>query len=286
MSSLPAFPRTLAAVKKGEHTCWEIGDALVDECGPPSTHGVRDNSYEKLRAAQKYLLENGYEYGLNHLADLRDVAFNFQTCARKSDLSFHVHRKARTPEMLEAIIAGAPDGTKITGDYVEKIVSAQRLERQAAQRAADEKAREEARKEREKAEANEEEARLRAANAKNPTERAEAEHEADEAAKTANKARRKENSAKAPPAPKPGVPKEEEVPALVAKLLVSTNASKALLLAKEAEKAILPHIESLSPAASAGMTDAIPEVANRWRRLAELVQKEHGEYEHLSVVGE
>jgi hypothetical protein len=278
------FPRTLAAVKKGEHSLWEIGDALLAECGPPS--GVHDGNFEKVKAASKYLLENGgYEYSLRYLADLREMAFRFKVSDRTVGISFTVFRIARTPEMLQAIITGAPKGTKITPDYVEKVISGQKLEREAAQREADRLAKEQARKEREKAEAKEEAARKKAAKAKTKKERIEAKQEADEARKEAHKASIKEVKAKGAPA-KSEVPKKEEVPAMVAKVLVSANASRSVTLAAEAKNAILPHLDSLSAAASAGMVEAALEAANSWREIAELVQKQHGEYEHLTVVGE
>jgi hypothetical protein len=67
---LPAFPRTLAAVKKGEKSLWDIGDALLDECGPPDAHGG-DHKEQKLQAARLYLLASGYLYSRPRLSNLR-----------------------------------------------------------------------------------------------------------------------------------------------------------------------------------------------------------------------
>jgi len=284
---LTKFPRTLAAVKKGETSTWAIGDALIEECGPPSEHGVNDGSRPKLEAARQYLENNGgYEYSLSHLIGLRDTAFNFRSFERNSNLSYHVHRVAGTPEMLNAIIQGAPKGQKISGPYVEKIKKGMQLERQAAQKEADRKAQEEARKKAEKAEAREEEARRKEAEAQNKKQQAKAKEEAEKAAKEAKKARREELTAKGAPVPKAGPPKKEEVPALTAKVLVSANASRSVGLAKEAKTAILPHLDSLSSAARAGMVEAVLEAVNAWREVGELVQTEDREYEHLSVVAE
>jgi hypothetical protein len=35
------FPLTLEAIKKGDQNQWAIGDALLAECGPPSTVGMK-----------------------------------------------------------------------------------------------------------------------------------------------------------------------------------------------------------------------------------------------------
>jgi hypothetical protein len=269
------FPRTLAAVKKGEYSLWDIGDALIAECGKDAP----------LKTVSAYLLENGgYEYTDSYLRQLRDTALAFPQKNRGTfaNYSYRACRKAGNPETLQAIIAGAAKGTKITGDYVERVVSGQAAEVKAVRRAAAA----EAKAERERAEAREAEARRKAREAKDKAERAEATRKAEEAAKQARKARQKERAVKVAPARGSTPPVKEEVPALEAKVLVSSNASQARRLAEQAVKAIRPHIDSLSPVAAAGIVDAALEASNSWRVLAELIQKQHGRTEHLAVVGE
>jgi hypothetical protein len=106
----------IEAIRKWETSLWEIGDALVAECGPPSKRGN-----ERVKAAQAFLLQEGFPYKLSYLRSLRNVAYRFQTSQRMSGIAWGVHRTAGTPEMLHAIINGTPEGTKITEEYVRKI---------------------------------------------------------------------------------------------------------------------------------------------------------------------
>ena len=123
-------PALLTAVKEGETSLWELGDALVAECGPPG-----DN--DSLRSASAYLLETGgYEYDVPYLSALRRTAYAFQPSDRRREFSWSIHRAAGTPEMLAAIIAGAPVGTAITTRYVEKVVRACRFARRFEAKAA------------------------------------------------------------------------------------------------------------------------------------------------------
>jgi hypothetical protein len=125
------FPLFLAAHKNHDGSLWEIGDALIAECGPPT----RD--LKKLRAVGAYLLENGgYEYSASYLAKLRRVAYSFQSAARKPEISWAAHCAARKPEILEWIIAGTPKGTTITQSWVKKVMKGLYLEQRWAQKAA------------------------------------------------------------------------------------------------------------------------------------------------------
>jgi hypothetical protein len=279
------FPLTLAAVKKGESSLWDIGDALIKECGPPSEHGRRNGSLNKLEAASGYLRENGgYDYSVTTLSYMRTTAFNFQIAERQSGLSFAVHRAARTPERLEAIIAGAAKGTKITADYVEKVLQAQALQEEM-KREADAEA---ARKKREKAEAKEAEAKRKAAEAKDEAERVKAAKKAKEAEEKTKEARKEEKAVRTAPKPRIGPPPEspEETTALLGNATFMANAARADRLADEARESIVPLLGVLSPAACAAMVEAALEAANSWRKLADLVKKEHESHEHLYVVGE
>jgi hypothetical protein len=265
------YPRILAAVRKSENSLWEIGDAIIAECGKDGP----------LSDVSKYLAEQGYEYSTGYLGDIRNTAQNFRKSDREFDLAWGVYRVAGTPEVLRAVVAAAK-GKKFSQIYIEKIRAGQHMERKALQREAAEKAR----IEREAAEAREAEARRKAREAKDKAERIEAEKKAQEAAKRTREARLRERKTKVAP-PRGAMPvKPEEVPSLEAKVQVSANASQAVRLAREAEKAIRPHVSDLTAAAAAGMVDACLQAANAWTDLAHLVGKQHGEYEHLAVVGD
>ena len=58
------FPRVLAAVQKRERSQWEIGDALIAECGPAAKNGVHDGSYAKIVACSEELLRRGHDYSV------------------------------------------------------------------------------------------------------------------------------------------------------------------------------------------------------------------------------
>jgi hypothetical protein len=280
------FPLTLAAIKKGESSLWDIGDALVKECGPPSENGRRNGGLNKLEAASEYLRENGgYDYSVITLSEMRIAAFNFQVSVRRSGLSFAVHRAARTPEKLQAIIAGAAKGTKITSTYIQKVLQAQALQEEM-KREADAEA---ARKKREKAEEKEAEAKRKAAEAKDEAERVKAAKKAKEAEEKAREARKEEKAVRTAPKPRIGPPppeSPEETTALLGNATFMANAARAERLADEARESIVPLLGVLSPAACAAMVEAALEAANSWRKLADLVKKEHGSHEHLYVVGE
>jgi hypothetical protein len=103
------FKKTIAAVQKRERCNWEIGDALIDECGPPSEHGVQDGSHAALKAAAAAIEAAKVEgYTANYLARLRIVSFNFPKRVRRpNSLSWEVHASAGTPEMLDVIVEAA-----------------------------------------------------------------------------------------------------------------------------------------------------------------------------------
>jgi hypothetical protein len=109
--------KLLTAAKKAEQNLWAIGDALLAECGPPPS---KRNRYTLLREVAEYLLsEGGYRYDLKTLSELHSVAYAFPPAQRRRDVSWKVHKAARTPEFLDAIIAGTPKETPITARYVE-----------------------------------------------------------------------------------------------------------------------------------------------------------------------
>jgi hypothetical protein len=71
------FPLTLAAAKDAQKSQWAIGDALVEECGPPGGDHTNNGGTKKIAAAAEFLGANGLEFSLSYLRRLRQVAFAF-----------------------------------------------------------------------------------------------------------------------------------------------------------------------------------------------------------------
>lgn len=118
------FPRTVAAAQKRDKCMWEIGDALLDECGIPSTSGKQDGSRKKLElcAAELERELGASEYTTATLARLRDVSYAFPKGkgGRRPSLSWTAHRDAGSPEELDEIVE-ASSGHPVTRDLVRAI---------------------------------------------------------------------------------------------------------------------------------------------------------------------
>jgi hypothetical protein len=100
----------VAAAQERERSLWEIGDALLEECGPPSEDGRDNGSREKLEEAAAEIEQLNIEgYSAGRLYNLRKVAHNFPPDRRVPGVSWDAHRLAGSPEMLEAIIKHAAD---------------------------------------------------------------------------------------------------------------------------------------------------------------------------------
>lgn len=268
------FPLTLAAVKKGETSLWDIGDALIKECG---------SGNEKLRAASQYLLDNGgYEYSQSYLFSLQLTAFNFPKNARKPGIAFATHRVAGSPKVLEALIKGTPSGTNLSQHYVENVLSAQRRGQEAMKRAAEAKAQ----AERERAEAKQAEAERKVREAKDAKERAQAAKEAVRAAKETRQAEREERKARSAPIKKSAPPEPEEVHPLAVETSAFANVAEVTRLARVTRKAIEPEIDQWKASHRQGLIESILEAINQWRAVAELLEGKGSGSKHLHVVGE
>jgi len=69
------FPNVVDAVRKRDGSLWEIGDALIKECGMPLKSGIHDGSRERIKRAAKELTDLKIEgYGINTLVKIRNVA--------------------------------------------------------------------------------------------------------------------------------------------------------------------------------------------------------------------
>jgi hypothetical protein len=99
------YDRTSTAIAERDRSLWEIGDALLAECGPPSEDGRDNGSYEMLKAAAAELEHMKIEgYTVGRLFNLRKMAHNFPAARRASGVSWAAHRSAGSLEMLEAIV--------------------------------------------------------------------------------------------------------------------------------------------------------------------------------------
>ena len=100
---------------------WDLGDALVAECGAPDPTSAGYDGPGRLRAAWHYMRENGCDCTLEDLSELRRVAYVFRQSTRRSDISWDLHAESGTPEMLQAIMGSIPKGTSLTKSYIASI---------------------------------------------------------------------------------------------------------------------------------------------------------------------
>jgi hypothetical protein len=133
----PEYQKILHAMQTLDKARWDLGDALVAECGAPDPTSAGYDGPGKLRAALHNLRENGYESTLEDLSKLRRVSYVFRQSTRRSDISWDLHVESGTPEMLEAIMSGIPKGTALTKSYINSI--RRQRSRPSAQRPKDER---------------------------------------------------------------------------------------------------------------------------------------------------
>jgi hypothetical protein len=129
-NEMTAFPKTIAAVQRRDRCMWEIGEALLAECGPPSTNGKHDGSYAKLEAASQEIEHLKIEgYTVDYLAKIREVAHKFPSRIRNPGVSWAAHRSSGSPAMLGAILKAA--GSKPVTNAVVRSTRAAIEDRQA-----------------------------------------------------------------------------------------------------------------------------------------------------------
>ena len=87
----PEYKKILHARQALDKARWELGDALVAECGAPDPTSPGYDGPGKLRAAWNYMRENGYNCTLEDLSELRRVAYVFRESTRRSDISWDLH---------------------------------------------------------------------------------------------------------------------------------------------------------------------------------------------------
>ena len=92
----------MAAFRDAEKCLWKIGDALIEECGPPGDHGVNTGALDKLDQCARELRRLGFETSREYLRDLRRTAANFPDGVRSPSVPFTVHLEAGDPATLKA----------------------------------------------------------------------------------------------------------------------------------------------------------------------------------------
>jgi hypothetical protein len=117
----PEYKNILHAMQTLDKARWDLGDALVAECGAPDPTSPGYDGPGKLRAAWHYMRKNGYECTLEDLSELRRVAYVFRQSTRRLDISWDLHAESGTPEMLQAIITSIPNGASLTKSYITSI---------------------------------------------------------------------------------------------------------------------------------------------------------------------
>jgi hypothetical protein len=95
----PEYKKILHAMHTLDKARWDLGDALVAECGGPDPTSTGYDGPGKLRSAWHYMRENGYDCTLEDLSELRRVAYVFRQSTRRTDISWDLHAESGTPEM-------------------------------------------------------------------------------------------------------------------------------------------------------------------------------------------
>lgn len=133
-NAAPAFTKTIDAARQlrdaeGQHWTaqWALGDALIEECGPPGEPGVHTGSDDLLRKAQSALKRAGFDYGFEHLREIRRVAAAFSAGDRSPAASWTVHAAAGDPDTLKGAQKQAErEGAMLTASFVKRFIAARR----------------------------------------------------------------------------------------------------------------------------------------------------------------
>lgn len=101
------------------HLQWALGDALLEEVGPPGPDGVKNKSGQRLQRAVECFGQHGLNYTVAHLRDLRTVANAFAPADRSEGIGWSLHRAAGSPELLQqAKEAADTTGESLTVKFI------------------------------------------------------------------------------------------------------------------------------------------------------------------------
>jgi hypothetical protein len=229
------FPKTLAACRSADKAQWTIGTALLEECGPPTSHGINDGSHAKIVEVQKELEENGFDYSVITLAKFRNLAHAFVAGPRTARThSYAVYAEASTPDVIARIEQGLPSGTQLTRALVRDMVTRFHEEEVAARQAElerlDKEIREAAERKQDAQRAIEQAASESARSAaRNRLNRVVAQHE---------KAVTERRKASILPTRREVVVEPERVPEIISSLEAHTTLQRAIRLAQEVKESV------------------------------------------------
>jgi hypothetical protein len=261
-----SYPKTAAAWRKKDRSNWDIGDALLEECGPPPKNYL-DSNYQRIEAAADFIFKAGQERpDVKHLAKMRAVAHAFPKASRRPQtLTWQAHVEIGSPEHMHAILQhakGKPVNSKTLYDIWQELRELEEAEARADQIEA-EKAVIKARDKRQKATSDKE--------------RWEAENEINHAEGDLHEAKSR-RLIKKPPLAK--VKKHKEP--MVAYTLARATGAEAS--AREARKMLDDRVQELTLLDIDAIADAALSAANLWREVAEYVRKtQRDKRSHLSV---
>jgi len=109
------FPGVLDAIREADQTNWELGDALLAECGP------HDGERGLKEAAKELAEHSSAELSVPKLARLRRVAEAFPP-NRRYPLPWKLHEAARSPRFLDLVVRLARrTGQPVTKRLIEAI---------------------------------------------------------------------------------------------------------------------------------------------------------------------
>lgn len=124
------YPLTFAAAKRAEKSQWAIGDALLEEIGPPHAGRRQEEAFEE---CARELKEQGMPYSTQWLRELRNTAHAFHLESRASGLSIKVAQVAGTPAVLaKAEELATEEGVKVSKRFVEKVRKASKKQERKA----------------------------------------------------------------------------------------------------------------------------------------------------------
>ena len=271
------FPQTLAAAKAAEKDQWALGDALLNECGPPGDDHGHNGSFAKLQAAQAELESHGLEYATNTLRTYRDVAHTFPHAARMASVSQRVHIECRTPEMLQAVFAAwkkeKPD-KPLSLHTCSRLMIELRRQRKTKWEREQGAAHRSAQRSYDRAKDAVSDARERYRTAVTPADREATKAEISKAVKAAQRAaQRVDETAPLPQSNPLDVPPPERLTTVIYGLEVIKAAREATGLAKKVrDMAEQTDLDRLDEDTLAGMIEQSLIAAKEWREIAEMMR--------------
>lgn len=135
MPTVIKFPKTIAAAREAERVArangtvlWRLGDALVEECGPPGQHGVNNKAHAGLGTVAAELERQGLKrFSLVYLRKLRQTSAWFTHDNRLSSVCWTAHHEAGDPKTLTAAQKQAEkDEAELTAAFVKQFRREQR----------------------------------------------------------------------------------------------------------------------------------------------------------------